>query len=242
MDSKYRLIAAHLTAAIERGEYPVGSRLPTLQELTRRFGVARGTARAAVAVLISEGRAVARQGSGTLVSTAKPVSRRPPRPPRPPSDTPSGQVRQEVVLSGWTDAAADVAARLGLASGSLVVHRIRHHHRGSRVVQIDQQWVPAAIAERIENNTGHDIADQEGTPHTSLIDLMRRAGLNPVVAAVNMNARMPEPPECATMRIPPTMPVLEAHHVVHDSSGKPVETTTTVGSACTTPIFTIPIT
>lgn len=238
MDSKYRLVADQLIAAIDRGEYPVGSVLPPLRELTARFDVARGTARAAVAVLVGEGLAVVRQGVGTLVCASRPVSR--PTPPMPPATPRTGH--PEVVLSGWTSADAEVATRLGVASGSLVVHRIRHHRTGRRIVQIDQQWVPAAVAGRIEEHTGQDIADRDDTPYANLTDLMRRAGLNPVVAAVTLSARMPEQPECTTMRIQATRPVLVAHHVVHDCTGRPVETTTTVGSTDrATPMFTIPV-
>ncbi|WP_436499989.1 GntR family transcriptional regulator [Actinokineospora sp. HUAS TT18] len=235
MDTKYRHVADQLIAAIDRGEYPVGSTLPPLRELMTRFGVARGTARAAVALLVGEGLAVVKQGVGTLVcGTAR--GTRPAAPER------VARPQLEVVVSGWTGVGADVAARLGLSSGSLAVHRVRHHRQGTRVVQIDQQWVPAGVAGRIERNTGQDIADRETTPHTHLTDLMRRAGLNPVIAAVTMTARMPEQGECATMRIPANRPVLVAYHVVHDSSGRPVETTTTVASADKpTPMFTIPM-
>jgi GntR family transcriptional regulator len=236
VETKYQHVADQLIAAIDRGEYPVGSVLPPLRDLTMRFGVARGTARAAVAVLVGEGLAVVKQGVGTLVcGTARPT-----RPVEPPTWVVRPQL--EVVLSGWTGVGAEVAARLGLASGSLAVHRVRHHRQGTRVVQIDQQWVPAGVAGRIERNTGQDIADRQATPHTHLTVLMRRAGLNPVVAAVTMAARMPERGECVTMGIPPSRPVLVAHHVVHDSTGKPVEATTTVASAeRATPMFTIPM-
>lgn len=234
MDTKYRLVADHLIKAIDRGEYPVGSVLPTLQELTRRFEIARGTARAAIAVLVADGLAVVKQGVGTLVS----ATTTPAHPPRP---APRREHLQ-IMLSGWAPAAADVATRLGLPAGSLVVHRIRHHRTGRQVVQVDEQWVPATVAGQIEHRTGHDIADFENTPHTDLTSLMRRANLSPVVALVSVHARMPEHVECATMGIPATTPVLVTHQVVHDSTGKPVETTTSIcASDRTTPMLTIPV-
>ncbi|MBC6446031.1 GntR family transcriptional regulator [Actinokineospora xionganensis] len=235
MQTKYRLVANQLIDSINRGEYPVGSALPPLHELTRRFDIARGTARSAIAVLVAEGLAVVKQGAGTVVCATAPTAR------RPDNRTPDRE-HLHVVLSGWAHADAEVSTRLGLRAGGLVVHRIRHHRSGRKLVQIDQQWIPATVARRIEAHTGHDIADTESTPHSNLITLMRHAGLHPVVAAITVHARMPEHLECARMSIPPTKPVLVTHQVVHDSTGNPVETTTTVGSpnlAC--PMFTVPV-
>lgn len=234
METKYRLVANHLIDSINRGDYPVGSVLPPLHELTRRFDIARGTARSAIAVLVAEGLAVVKQGAGTVVCATTPRSR--------PRVSPLDGEQSQVVLSGWTHADREVASRLVLCAGSLVVHRIRHHRTGRKLVRIDEQWIPATVAKQIELHTGHDIADTESTPHIDLTTLMRHAGVHPVVAAVTVHARMPEHLECARMSIPPTRPVLVTHHVVHDSTGKPVETTTTVGSANRAgPMFTVPV-
>lgn len=237
-DVKYRLIADHLIGAIDRGEYPVGSALPTLHELMSRFGVARGTARAAVAVLVAQGVATSKQGLGTLVcGTTTPPERQLPR------MLPDGATYPKVVLSGWTAAGPEVAGRFGLATGSLVVHRIRHHHTGPRVTGIDQQWLPRAVATTIERHTGHDISDRNDTPHPDLTPLLRNAGLDPIVATVQLDARLPSRAEADTLDIPADEPVLVVHRITHGSSGTPVEATTTVSSTgVAAPKFTIPLT
>jgi GntR family transcriptional regulator len=65
---RYQEIASELRTAIERGDHPDGSRLPSENDIVRDYNVARNTARDALAVLKREGLAVARQGSGTTVN------------------------------------------------------------------------------------------------------------------------------------------------------------------------------
>src|ERR1700678_1175859 len=74
-ERKYRAIAGALRDAIQRGDYPPGSRLPGENDIMRDHHVARMTARQAIAVLISEGRAVARKGAGVYVRDFRPVIR-----------------------------------------------------------------------------------------------------------------------------------------------------------------------
>ncbi|GAA2985912.1 MULTISPECIES: FCD domain-containing protein [unclassified Kitasatospora] len=65
---------AELRRLIATGEWPVGSKLPGEVELSRLLGVGRTTSREAVRVLIVDGQLRARQGSGTYVAAASPVS------------------------------------------------------------------------------------------------------------------------------------------------------------------------
>lgn len=64
---RYAELGDLLRQAIERGDYPVGSLLPTELELCERFEVSRHTARAALAQLISAGLVRRRPGAGTKV-------------------------------------------------------------------------------------------------------------------------------------------------------------------------------
>ncbi|MGH6945863.1 MAG: GntR family transcriptional regulator [Kiloniellales bacterium] len=66
----YVEIADLLRRQIERGLWPPGQRLPTLEELARQYGVARVTVRQAMDVLSREGRILRRQGKGTFVAGA----------------------------------------------------------------------------------------------------------------------------------------------------------------------------
>ncbi|MEU5695882.1 GntR family transcriptional regulator [Actinosynnema sp. NPDC020468] len=236
-DLKYRLIADHLIAGIDRGEHPVGSTLPTLQQLMDMFEVARGTARAAVAVLVAEGLAIPRQGYGTVVSG----TRTPPEVA--PRILPHGATYPKVVLSGWATASPEVAGKLGIAVGGLVVHRVRHHYTGARVTGIEQHWLPRHVATVVEQRMGNDIADHENTPEPDLTPLLRHAGLEPIVATVQVGARLPEEAESDTMGIPTDTPVVVINRITHSSSGTPIEATTLVATAGrTAPRFTVPLT
>ena len=64
---RYAELGELLRSEIERGQYPVGSLLPTELELCERFNVSRHTARAALAQLISAGLVQRRPGAGTRV-------------------------------------------------------------------------------------------------------------------------------------------------------------------------------
>ena len=66
-------IAAELRAAIERGEYGPGDRLPSEPELARQHGVSPGTARAALVLLQDEGLVLATQGRGRIVRRYQPL-------------------------------------------------------------------------------------------------------------------------------------------------------------------------
>lgn len=64
---RYAELGDLLRNAIEHGDYPVGSLLPTELELCERFQVSRHTARAALAQLMSAGLVSRRPGAGTRV-------------------------------------------------------------------------------------------------------------------------------------------------------------------------------
>jgi GntR family transcriptional regulator, transcriptional repressor for pyruvate dehydrogenase complex len=67
-------VASHLIQAIEDGRFPVGSRLPTEQQLAEQFGVSRPSVREALSCLQFEGYVTPRQGSRTVITSAVPRS------------------------------------------------------------------------------------------------------------------------------------------------------------------------
>ena len=72
---RYAVLGNELQASIERGDYPVGTLLPTELELCERFSVSRHTARAALAQLIRAGLVRRRPGAGTRVIAQNAVMR-----------------------------------------------------------------------------------------------------------------------------------------------------------------------
>lgn len=72
---RYAVLGDELQASIERGDYPVGTLLPTELELCERYSVSRHTARAALAQLIRAGLVRRRPGAGTRVIAQSAVMR-----------------------------------------------------------------------------------------------------------------------------------------------------------------------
>ncbi|MGS2591817.1 FadR/GntR family transcriptional regulator [Streptomyces hebeiensis] len=71
--SAMEAVLSHLRAAIERGEYAVGEKLPSEAELCRRLTVSRPVLREALRALQTMGLTVSRTGKGTFVVSAGPV-------------------------------------------------------------------------------------------------------------------------------------------------------------------------
>lgn len=70
---RYALITCTLQRAIELGQYAVGTALPPEAELCKQFDVSRHTVREALRNLRNQGLVISRQGSGTIVTAAKPA-------------------------------------------------------------------------------------------------------------------------------------------------------------------------
>jgi DNA-binding GntR family transcriptional regulator len=65
----WRQLAAILRARILAGQYPPGRVIPSEKQMEGEFGIARGTARKAVALLRSDGLVITVAGRGTYVVT-----------------------------------------------------------------------------------------------------------------------------------------------------------------------------
>lgn len=63
----YRQVAEDLRARIAAGEYPAGSRLPTIAKLAERYGTSDTTVKKAVLLLQTQGVIVGVQGAGLYV-------------------------------------------------------------------------------------------------------------------------------------------------------------------------------
>lgn len=68
----YRQVVQHLRGDIVLGTFPVGSQLPTEEELAERFKVSRHTVREALRQLRTDGLVASRQGYGTTVMPPPP--------------------------------------------------------------------------------------------------------------------------------------------------------------------------
>ncbi|WP_394620096.1 GntR family transcriptional regulator [Lentzea sp. JNUCC 0626] len=221
MSWKYRRIADDLIEAIDRGEHPVGSTLPSLNDLMTHYGVARQTARAAIGALVDQGVAVRRQGFGTIVRESKsPGETNSPRPGQ-------GPVPLQVYCE-WEPAPPETARRLSVSAQSTVLHRI-HHLRGAigTVVRIDHQWLPRGVTKAL-----HQVGRDPATDHRlDLVDLLRGAGVDPVVAMVHVGLGRASRTDTDVLRMNASALVLTCRYTLHSSSGRPIAATTTLLAA-----------
>ena len=215
-----------LRDAIDSGEYPRGARLPGENDVMRDHGVARATARQALAQLVNWGLAEARKGSGVYVRDFRPVVRdgiaRLGQ-----STWPSGvsvweaeTEGRELVVDQLEVALVDTPQRvrllLGLPDGGASVLRSRRYVLDGKPVLLSRSWLPAQIA------SGTPIAQADPGPggiYARLADV----GHAPVRFREDLRSRMPGPEEIERLAIAPGTPVVDIWRVALDADGTPVE-------------------
>ena len=223
---RYRRIASDLRSAIERGEYPPGSRLPGENVLMQDYGVARMTARQALAVLITEGLAVSRKGAGVFVRTFRPIIR-------------NGIAR--LAAEGWASGesiwSADtenrvltvdqirvdeveppdhVAVALELDRGETVIQRSRRFVLDGKPVLLAVSYLPSKIAK------GTPIAQENPGPG-GIYARLRDLGHAPVRFREDLRARMPSEAETTRLALDQATPVADIARIAYSETGEPVE-------------------
>ena len=219
----YRRIADRLRQAILAGELRDGDRLPGENALMSEYGIARATARQALAVLINEGVAVPRRGSGVYVRQFRPSRRHGSRRLSHEqwgtgraiwdSDT-TGRPYTVDDLTIRTEAADADVARV-LASDEVCVRRRRYSVDG-RPVQLAASHFPADLVARspiTEEDTG------PGGVYARLRDL----GHPPAHFTEEVRARMPTPEEAAKLGLPAGTPVIVVCRSAFVAGGRAVE-------------------
>lgn len=222
----YREIADALRSAIDSGELSDGDRIPGENELMKRHGVARATARQALSVLINEGIAVAVRGSGVYVRAFRPLVRH-------------GRARLSRDLWGagrsiWeadaverpfaTDsvtvaellAPAHVARALGLGTDEPVVARRRRYRLDGRPMQLAISYLPSALV------SGTPVT-REDTGPGGIYARLAELGCAPAHFTEEIRVRMPSPDERAQLALAPGTPVLHVMRVALTAGHKAVE-------------------
>lgn len=224
----HALIAADLRAAIRSGELRDGDRLPGENALMERYGVARMTARQALATVRHEGLAVSRKGSGVFVRLFKPIrrhgSKRLARSVWGEGGSIWGAgvedraVTVDHIVVDRVAADEELAEQLGIAGGVRVLRRSRRYVVDDRPVQQATSFLPLDLVEGTqitEVNTG------PGGVFARLAEL----GHAPADFSEVLTARMPTPEEVAELEIPPGTPVLAITRLAVSAEGRVVDAT-----------------
>jgi GntR family transcriptional regulator len=212
MGAGYQRVAADLRAAVSGGEYPPGSRLPSETELARRYGVARGTVRQALATLAAEG----------LVSTTKGARR---------------LVLQQPRLQAFNElrSFSEWAQAMGETPGGRVVALVRREATPTEAEQLDTGRVyhltrvrllsgRAVMIERTAypDRIGALVAGMDAD-HESITSRLHELGVLFANAAHTLSAVLATAEDARLLGIRPRAPLLRELRRSTDPEGAPLE-------------------
>jgi DNA-binding GntR family transcriptional regulator len=209
----YHQLAQQIKAAIEAGRLSPGNQLGNEIRLAERFGVSRPTMRRAVQELVDDGLLVRKRGVGTQVVQG-PIDR-PVRLTSLYDDlAENGQSPQTtVLLNEWIAAPTEVAAKLGLPAGQMVLHLRRLRFARQEPLAILENYLPNELA---------GIGDKDLST-IGLYQAMRQARVRLALGTQRIGARDGTAVECELLGEPAGSPVLTVDRLTLTDSGRPVE-------------------
>jgi GntR family transcriptional regulator len=223
---KYQQIAADLRAAIVGGDYAPGARLPGENTLMSEYGVARMTARQALAALIGEGLAVSRKGSGVFVREFRQIIRD--GVSRLASekwgqgtsiwsnDSQNRVLKVDQVTIDEVKPPAHAKTALDLNDDETVICRSRRFVLDGKPVLLASSYLPSSIAR------GTRIAEKDTGPG-GIYARLGEMGYKPVHFQEDLRARMPLLPEVDQLKLDSATPVVDIVRVAYTEDGQPVE-------------------
>ncbi|MGH7155037.1 MAG: phosphonate metabolism transcriptional regulator PhnF [Acetobacteraceae bacterium] len=212
----WRQIASGLKQEISTGVYAPGSRLPTEQEFSRRFGVNRHTVRRALEALSHDGLIRVEQGRGAFVAEdvleyAVESRTRFSEWIRRHNKEPSGRVLRLAEIA----ADSRVAAALQIRPGARVVMLERLGLADSRPVSIATHYFPAARLRGVMEALKREPTITAALKAVGVADYMRQI--------TRVSARLPSADEAELLRTSRSRPVLETENINVDDEGAVVE-------------------
>ena len=228
----YQRIAAAIRDKITSGELGGGEQLPTELELAEQWGVARQTVRNGIAVLVSEGLVVARRPLGHFVRKRENMLYRPQSESRDQPASPEmdrfcqqiieeGRVPSQTIDVSLVQASSDIAERLRVEPGTVVVARRRVRYVNGEPININDSHFPLDIVKDSEIMSPADVA--RGT-NQALADL----GYPQDRAIDEIYTRMPTPEQIRRLDLGPGTPVAVHYVTGYVADGTPVRCTVNV--------------
>jgi len=231
----FRQIADHLRDAIERGRLRPGEKLPSEAKLMGHYGVARMTVRNAIKELQAEGLVVSEHGRGVFVRPRPPVKRLA-------SDRFARRHRKEgkaafiaeseaagaiptvdMIQVTEAPAPAEIAERLKVAPGEIVVVRSRRYSLNGRPVETATSYIPAELAR------GTRIMDANPGPG-GIYARLEEQGHTLERFVEDVFTRMPTREEARLLLLGPGIPVFRLIRTAFDVNGRAVEVCDTIMS------------
>jgi GntR family transcriptional regulator len=212
----YAVLEAQIATGIAAGEFPVGSQLPTEDNLVQRFAVSRTTVRKAIQNLSNRGLIEIRRGTGTFVTQ-----------PRITQDLTelTGFVEDMDALGHAATARlidrivvaadAEVAQHLALAVGTHVI-RIRRVRLANGVgMSLDETYLPLEIGEKI---VAHDL---EAEPIFTLLE--QRYDIPLLEAEYKLEAVSADQDVAAALGVEAGSPIFRIERTSYSVGDRPVD-------------------
>ncbi|MEU6740334.1 GntR family transcriptional regulator [Streptosporangium sandarakinum] len=230
----FRQIADHLRDAIERGRLSPGDKLPSEAKLMDHYAVARMTVRNAIQELQTEGLVVSEHGRGVFVRPRPPVKRlasdrfaRRHREGKAAfiAESEAAGAAPTVDMIQVTEAAApaDIAERLKVDPGEVVVVRSRRYSLDGRPVETATSYIPAELAR------GTQIMDANPGPG-GIYARLEEQGHTLERFVEDVFTRMPTREQARLLLLGPGIPVFRLVRTAFDVKGRAVEVCDTVMS------------
>ena len=208
----YHQLMQRISADIERGKYPTGSKIPPEHELEQLYQVSRVTVRRALAELTAEGKLERKQGKGTFVSV------------------PSGRVQLKSLHSFHDSCrmnhaipSTDVIHQKEIAADSTDAEEL-NLDTGGRVLEIlrvrKADGVPVVLERNRFSLAYAWLEDQDLTG--SLYSLLREYGVEPKLAVHDVSMRFAAAEEAELLETEQGAPLVCLHEVIYDQKGRPL--------------------
>lgn len=212
----YHQIFLQLREEITSGERPLGSRMPTEQELAGSFGVSRITARRALAELADTNLVARKRRVGTTVIFEPPVR---------PIEGSIDQAIESLLTFGRSTqvklieldeapARAPISDALAVEAGTSLIRVVRVRWLDGEPLGHLISYVPTDLGKHITR------AELRTTPILALIE---QAGVKIGGATQTISATLADAALAAALSVEIGAPILRISRTVTDSSGRPVQ-------------------
>lgn len=212
----YHQIFLQLREEITSGERPLGSRMPTEQELSAQFSVSRITARRALDELAQDGLVERKRRIGTTVIFTPPVAPIEGRMDRALESLLNfGRSTQVKLLELETiPAPAPIAEALAVATGAPVVRVVRVRGLEGRPLGHFISFIPAERGVTLTRSA------LRATPMLSLIE---QAGIQVGAATQTISATLADVTLSSALEVDIGSPILRVSRTVFDTDHRPVQ-------------------
>ncbi|GLQ48938.1 GntR family transcriptional regulator [Dyella flava] len=212
----YAQIEDVLAARISSGAMPVGTQLPSEEELSREFGVSRTTVRVTIQNLVRQGLVEIRRGRGTFVASPRMVQELAEltgfvEDMRALGRTPTARVLSREIVP----AASLVAEKLAVPAGTAVVQIRRVRLSDGVPLSFDETYLPEQLGRRVITD---DLAKE---PIFTLLE--ERYDTPLVEAEYVLEATVADPTVAMALEIPVGSPIFLIERTSYTSGHRAVD-------------------